>query len=93
MTDEEIRAVKKQTRPAAYAGLISVITAVIVMVICIVFTIHTGNDAERYARRQAQLLCAMLVTLDNAYHSATPTTEVGRHLAQDVHNLRTSLDC
>lgn len=58
--------------------------------------IYTGwvdsqrDEAEREADRR---WCALLVTLDDAYSSTPPATEIGRRVAAAIHSLRTDLDC
>lgn len=37
--------------------------------------------------------CSVVVTLDNAWHEAPPTTKSGKNLAADISALRKSLHC
>ncbi len=54
------------------------------------FVDHRREAAEREADRR---WCVLLVTLDEAYSSGTPSTELGRKVAAAVHTLRVDLDC
>ena len=59
------------------------------------------EKAERRARaelaaqeREAdQRWCALLTTLDDAYSTIPPTSELGRKVANAIHALRTDLNC
>lgn len=46
-----------------------------------------------YTNQQAQKFCALMITLDESYSQFKPRTEAGKKVAQNVHDLRKSLDC
>lgn len=54
------------------------------------WSIGRQNATERENDRR---WCEMLVTLDDAYSSTPPQSELGRRLAADIHKLRVDLGC
>lgn len=55
---------------------------------------HKRAEAEERARRESDARwCNLMVTLDDAYSSVTPATEVGRKVAKSIKDLRTDLRC
>lgn len=49
---------------------------------------------ERAARMEAdRRWCSVLNTLDKAYSSNTPTTELGRQVAESIHRLSVEFGC
>lgn len=51
---------------------------------------HRRAAAERESDRR---WCDLLSTLDEAYSSTPPSTDLGRRVADAIHSLRVDLDC
>lgn len=53
-----------------------------------------SDQRDRDAREgQRQQICALVVALDDNYHSAPPTSEVGRRNAASLAQIRVALGC
>jgi len=51
--------------------------------------VYTGLSDQENNRQW----CELLTTLDRAYSSATPTTELGRQVAKSIHRLTDAFEC
>jgi hypothetical protein len=59
----------------------------------LVATISSMVYANAVARHSVQNLCDLVVTLDDTYRATPPQTPTGRHLAHQMSDLRSRLDC
>lgn len=48
---------------------------------------------DRRDQQRAREICGLIVVLDDAYRTTTPTTELGRSIAAAVHRYRLRLGC
>lgn len=60
---------------------------------CLLMCAVTFAFAVHVARQQGQDFCDLLGTYDQVYREHPPTTETGRTLAQQVHDLVARLEC
>jgi hypothetical protein len=74
--------------------LVSIFLSVVALAVAgVLYTGHVDGKREAAEREADQRWCELLITLDEAYSSAVPATELGRRVADAVHNLRVGLDC
>lgn len=59
----------------------------------VLYTGYVDGQREIAERESDRRWCALLNTLDQAYTTAPPTTELGRRAAEEIRKLRTGLDC
>lgn len=57
------------------------------------WTGYVDNQREASEREADRRWCALLVTLDEAYSTVPPTSELGRRVANAIHTLRVELKC
>jgi hypothetical protein len=55
--------------------------------------IRAEHNAAVATRQQTQLFCTLMKTLDGAYQATPPTTETGKNVAKEVHQLVIGLGC
>lgn len=79
-------------RSAVYAALAAVVSCLITAVLVTTICIRHTNEA---VHRSQTVWCAVVVTLDNAYHlpSDKPRPPIVQQLAQNISALRKSLGC
>lgn len=91
--DREVR----EARPAwwAYAGVLLAVasTSVASLLISIHYADATARARDTRDAADRRAWCAVVVTLDEAYHKSAPTTPTGRTLAVDMAALRIRLGC
>jgi len=54
---------------------------------------HVDRQREAAERESDRRWCELLTTLDEAYSTVPPTTELGRRVATAIRTLRTDLSC
>jgi hypothetical protein len=89
------------TTPAVrfgYAVVVAFFAVVAIAFAGVVYTNHVQSQAQHRAEAERaesdRRWCALLSELDNAYKGPpAPTTEVGRKVAAEVHQLRESFRC
>lgn len=82
----------------AYAVIVAVVAFLAIAFAGVAYTNHVQSQAEHRAQAERaesdRRWCALLTELDNAYKGPpAPTTEVGRKVAAEVHQLRESFRC
>jgi hypothetical protein len=83
---------------AWYAIMVSFIACVVIAGSGLVYTNYVQKQADRRSTAERvdsdRRWCALLTDLDEAYSSSpTPTTEVGRKVAAEIHRLRVAFGC
>ena len=81
------------SRPRWMVLVIVVLSMLAVGLAGVGYTGYVDGEREAAEREADKRWCQLLVTLDEAYSAATPTTDVGRKVAAAVHTLRVSLKC
>jgi hypothetical protein len=89
------------TTPAirfSYAVVVAFFACLAIALASVVYTNHVQGQAERRARMERaesdRRWCALLNELDGAYSAPPgPTTETGRKVAIEVHQLRADFGC
>lgn len=81
----------------AWSLLVSFLSAVAVSVAGVVYTgLSQSENNERIHQQQVEnnrQWCELLSTLDIAYSSTPPQSELGRKVANAIHQLSQSFDC
>lgn len=77
-------------RALLWSVIASLLAAVAVSVAAIVYTGRTSEEARIENDRQ---WCALLVTLNEAYSSQPPQTELGRRVATAIADLTDHFGC
>ncbi len=80
-------------RTVLYLVLVTMLAAIAAGVNSVLYANRVGRVAEQHADQDARKLCAIVVTLDNAYRQIPPTTAIGRQLADGMRRLRHDLGC
>lgn len=70
-----------------------IVSVVILLAGNVAYTTYVDRKREVAERESDRRWCALLAELDDAYAATPPQTEVGRNVAQSVHELRVSLKC
>jgi hypothetical protein len=70
-----------------------VLAFVAVMAMGVMYVRHVDREAEQREREADRRWCELLVTMDDAYGSTPPQTELGRRIATAMHQLRTDFGC
>lgn len=73
-------------RRIIYAVLAAYLSIVIGAGVTLWYANYINRDSN-------QRWCDLLSTLDSAYSSTPPTTELGRRVAQSIDNLRRDFEC
>lgn len=74
--------------------LVTIVASILVLSICGVgYTTYVDGKRASAEREADRNWCTLLTTLDEAYSSAPPTTELGRRVAKAIRDLRLRLDC
>ena len=81
-----------------YAIAVAFVAAAVVSVAGVAYTNYVQKQAGQRSTAERvdsdRRWCALLVDLDAAYQTAPgPTTELGRKVAAEIHNLRVSFGC
>lgn len=69
-----------------YSVIMSYVCAIAITAGALVYMRHVDNESNRQ-------WCSLVVTLDDTYLQNPPTTEVGKKVAQSMHNLRINFGC
>lgn len=80
-------------RDVVYALMACFVLIVALGVGNVLYTDHVEQQAEQRNQARAREICGLIVVLDDAYRSSPPTTELGRHIATEVHTYRLGLGC
>jgi hypothetical protein len=67
--------------------------AIMVMVLQLAVAINGIWYANKVSRESDAKWCAIITSMDNAYTQQPPSTETGRRIAKEMHELRLSLAC
>lgn len=59
----------------------------------LVYINHVQDQGDRRNAARAREICGLIVVLDDAYRQNPPTTELGRHIAAEMHTYRVGLGC
>jgi hypothetical protein len=83
---------------AWYAIAVSFVACLAIALAGVAYTDHVQRQADKRSTAERvesdRRWCALLVDLDNAYHSSPgPSTEIGRKVATEIHQLRQSFGC
>jgi hypothetical protein len=89
------------TTPAirfGYAIVVAFIAVVAIAFASVIYTNHVQQQADKRSTAERaesdRRWCSLLTELDNAYKGPpAPTTEIGRKVAAEVHQLRESFRC
>lgn len=80
-----------------YAMTVTFVVMVAFAAASVLYANHAAEQAERRAeqidRESNRRWCALLVTMDDAYESSPPSSEIGRTMAYQVSRLRTEFGC
>ena len=57
------------------------------------YTSYVDSERESAERDADRRWCQLLVTLDEAYSTVPPASEIGHRVAGAIHTLRIELDC
>lgn len=79
--------------PRWYALAVTVASVLVVGATAIGWTNYSLGRTSATERENDRRWCALLNTLDQAYSSSPPTSEVGRRVAAAIHTLRSDLEC
>ena len=75
-------------------GLLAICLSMVALVaICIAYTSYVDRRREAAERTADRRWCSLMTTLDSAYQAAPPTSEAGRKVAAEIHQLVISLEC
>ena len=82
-------------------GLHSVVIMGVAMILVTVFNVFYTQSVDRQSQERREQVeraadqrwCRLLTTLDTAYNTSTPASELGRQVAKAIHDLRTELRC
>lgn len=92
--DEQPLVVEKPLSKPRWIVLVSIVLSVMGLAVAgVLYTSYVDGQREKAEREADQRWCELLNTLDQAYGSAVPATDLGRRVADAVHNLRVGLDC
>lgn len=80
-------------RDVVYAALACFAAVISLAVAGILYTNHVASQSEHHDQERARQICGLIVVLDDAYRQTPPTTEVGRHVAAELHTYRVGLGC
>jgi hypothetical protein len=74
--------------------VLTILTPLVLAVgLSIGYTLQVDRQSDRDNEQNDRKWCALLVTMDDAYRSAPPTTPTGMRLADAIRQLRTGLGC
>lgn len=81
------------TMPRWYALLFVCLSVVTIGAINLAWTSHVDGQREQAEREADRRWCLLLTTLDRAYSSVPPSTELGRQVAAAITRLTVDLNC
>lgn len=73
-------------RSVLYSVVLSYICSIAITAGALVYMRHVDNESNSQ-------WCSLVVTLDDTYTQNPPASEVGRKIAQSMHNLRSNFKC
>lgn len=79
--------------PRWYAVAVTAASVMLIGFAGVAYTNYSLTKAGASERESDRRWCSLLVTLDSAYGSTPPTTELGRRVAAAIHALRDDLEC
>jgi hypothetical protein len=92
--DEKPLVVEKPLSKPRWMVLASVFFSTALLTVAgVLYTGHVDGKREQAEREADRRWCELLGTLDDAYGSTPPSTDLGRRVAEAVHALRVGLDC
>jgi hypothetical protein len=81
-----VKFVRGQRQPVWYSLFAVVTSCLLVGLFAVVYARHESHEANRK-------WCKLVVTLDDAYRRTPPSTESGKRVAAEIHNLRSEFQC
>lgn len=86
--------VEKPLSKPRWMVLASVFFSVVLLTVAgVLYTGYVDGQREAAEREADRRWCQLLEPLDDAYSTVAPTTELGRRVAEAIHNLRVEFDC
>lgn len=76
-----------------YALIVVFVTSFALAVANVLYTDHVNAEAEHRNQQRAREICGLISTFDDAYRDNPPTTDLGRHIAAEMHTYRVGLGC
>lgn len=91
--DEKVVVEKSLSKPR-WIVLVSIVLSVMALAVAgVSYTSYVDGQRERSEREADRRWCQLLEPLDDAYTTVPPTSELGRRIAEAIHNLRVEFDC
>lgn len=81
------------SRPRWMVLVTVVLSMLLVALVAVGWTGYVDSEREASEREADRRWCQLLNTLDEAYSTVPPTSELGRRVANAIHTLRVDLDC
>lgn len=69
-----------------YSVIASYVSGILITISMFVYTNYIDDQSNRR-------WCTIVVTLDDTYKQTPPLTEVGKKIAESIHDLRIEFDC
>jgi hypothetical protein len=69
-----------------YALIASYLSGIVVTVSTFIYANYVDNKSNH-------AWCSVIITLDDTYIKTPPTTDAGRNVALNIHNLRRTFEC
>lgn len=89
-----VKAGEKPLSRSRWAALTAVVLSMFLLTAAGFFYIgYIDNQREASEREADRRWCTLLVTLDEAYSTVPPTSELGRRVAGAIHTLKVDLKC
>lgn len=80
-------------RDLVYVLLVVFVTSIVLAAVNVIYTNHVAAQSEQRNQERAREICGLISTFDDAYRQTPPTTELGRHIAAEMHAYRVGLGC
>lgn len=75
-------------------GLVGMLISTLLLALSgFLYVNYQQASAQKAERENDRRWCQLLITLDQAYSTSPPTSELGRRVALAIHSLRTELGC
>lgn len=76
----------KPTRPVLYSLVMVLVVGLATGIGSAIYSVDTAREGDRK-------WCSLVATLDDAYRVTPPSTETGKLVASQIHQLRMDFDC
>jgi hypothetical protein len=94
MGDTPTVTVEKPLSKPRWMVLVTIVLSMMALAAAgVLYTGHVDGQREVAERESDRRWCELLNTLDQAYSTVPPSTELGRRVADAIRKLRTDLDC